>query len=112
LSVPGPPISRGVARRGWILLGCIVLLGGAASWWLERRVSSQLVDKTLASQQARVREDVHHFNRSLQQAERSLSRYARVLSSPSPPGPRGGRQSGVDRRPGSRWRLALPPQPL
>ena len=106
MSVPSPPISRGVARRGWILLGCIVLLGGAASWWLERRVTSQLVDKTLASQQARVREDVHHFNRSLQQAERSLSRYARVLSSPSPldPGEDARLESIVAQDPDGAWR--------
>ena len=80
---PGSMIAvvRGLAsRRGLSLLALTLLAGVVGSHLLQERLTKHLISRVVSAQTMKVRENVHRFDETLAQAERSIRRYAALVS--------------------------------
>ena len=74
-------VVRGLAsRRGLSLLALTLLAGVVGSHLLQERVTKHLIARVVSAQTMKVRENVHRFDETLAQAERSIRRYAALVS--------------------------------
>lgn len=76
-----PALLMGVASgRALALVGATLIAGVLGSHLLQEHVASHLVARVVDTQMMKVRDHVHRFDQTLRNAERSVNRYAALVS--------------------------------